>query len=188
MYRPVRIQAPLLMPVSLAEAKLYCRVDGTEDDSLIASLIAAAVDHLDGRTGILGRCMVTQVWRYRADCLGGDTAFGMPGAVSATVTYTDTSGAPQVVDAAEFELREDIGGAVVIHRGPDPSDRDSSLPIMIDVTFGTDPEFVAESLKQAIRLLVAHWHLNREAIGDGGAAEIPLGFSAMVRHLRGRSI
>ena len=63
MHRPVLVTPPAETPVSRTEAKAHLRVDGTGDDDLIDGLIDAAVAHLDGYTGILGRCMVTQTWR-----------------------------------------------------------------------------------------------------------------------------
>lgn len=45
---PVRTAAPAELPITLAEAKAHCRVDYTDDDAFITSLIGAAVSHLDG--------------------------------------------------------------------------------------------------------------------------------------------
>jgi uncharacterized phiE125 gp8 family phage protein len=44
------------------QAKAHLRVDHDEDDDLIEAAIAAAVGHLDGYAGILGRALVPQEW------------------------------------------------------------------------------------------------------------------------------
>ncbi len=67
MHRPVLITPPAIQPVSLAEAKLHLRVDHNDEDTLIESLTRAATEHSDGWNGILGRCLVEQVWRQDHD-------------------------------------------------------------------------------------------------------------------------
>src|SRR5690606_10673336 len=67
MHRPVRVTPPAIQPVTLAEAKLHLRVDHDDEDALISNLIQAATGHLDGWTGILGHCLVEQVWRQDHD-------------------------------------------------------------------------------------------------------------------------
>ena len=75
-YRPVLVTAPAEDPVTLEEVKAHLRVierdeNGAalpnEDDALITALIKAAVTHLDGWTGVLGRCLVDQTWRLVYD-------------------------------------------------------------------------------------------------------------------------
>jgi len=67
MYAPIRTTPPATLPVSLTEAKLHLRVDHDDEDLLIEGLIGAATDHLDGWTGILGRCLEEQEWRQDFD-------------------------------------------------------------------------------------------------------------------------
>jgi len=60
---PVRVTAPADRPVTLAEVKNHCRIDHSDDDTLVQSYIDAAVAHVEGWSGVLGRCLVTQTWR-----------------------------------------------------------------------------------------------------------------------------
>lgn len=51
--------APAAEPLTLAEAKLYARVDGSDDDALITQMIVAA---RDAAQMFLGKSLVTQSW------------------------------------------------------------------------------------------------------------------------------
>ena len=61
---PVLITPPAGELVSVADAKLHCRVDYAEDDLLISGLISAAIGHLDAWGGVLGRCIMPQAVSY----------------------------------------------------------------------------------------------------------------------------
>jgi uncharacterized phiE125 gp8 family phage protein len=54
-----RTSEPAIEPVSLAEAKLYLRIDSSDEDTLIEGLIAAARLMAEEMTG---RSLVTQGW------------------------------------------------------------------------------------------------------------------------------
>ena len=58
--RVALIQAPVVEPVSLADAKLYLRVDTSDEDTLIGTLIAAARHCVEAATA---RQLIDQVWR-----------------------------------------------------------------------------------------------------------------------------
>jgi uncharacterized phiE125 gp8 family phage protein len=58
------IDPPTDQIFTLAEAKAFLRVDVDDDDDLINALIAAATSRLDGASGILGRCLNPQRWRW----------------------------------------------------------------------------------------------------------------------------
>ena len=54
------LTAPTVEPVSLAEAKLHCRVDTTDEDALISALIVAAREYVEQVTG---RALITRTYR-----------------------------------------------------------------------------------------------------------------------------
>ena len=72
MLSPVLVTPPTDTPVSLDEAKVHLRVDSDDEDTLIMSLISAATGHLDGFTGILGRCIMLQTWSQEYEAASGD--------------------------------------------------------------------------------------------------------------------
>ena len=41
------LEMPVVEPVTVAEAKLHCRIDVEEDDTLVAALISTAREHLE---------------------------------------------------------------------------------------------------------------------------------------------
>ena len=114
MHRPVLVTPPAETPVSRTEAKAHLRVDGTGDDDLIDGLIDAAVAHLDGYTGILGRCMVTQTWRQDFDDFARIMRLPLLAAGIATIVYVDDEGATSAaIDTANYELQHDERGSFV---------------------------------------------------------------------------
>lgn len=67
----VRIVAPAIEPLTLAETKLYLRKDGTAEDTLITDLISVAREHAEI---FLKRSLLTQTWQmtladYAPECL-----------------------------------------------------------------------------------------------------------------------
>lgn len=111
MLAPVRTVPPEITPVSLEEVKGHLRVDHTDDDDLIKALIGAAVEHMDGWTGILGRCMVDQTWRQDFECSASILPLLLgPVITIVEVTYKDAQGVDQPVDPSGYELKTDAGG------------------------------------------------------------------------------
>src|SRR5579862_5259307 len=61
------------VPVALADAKAFCRVDDTNSDVLITSLIAGATRHVEQETGL---ALLTQTWTYVMDAWPGQRVIG----------------------------------------------------------------------------------------------------------------
>ncbi len=59
---PVLVTPPANPVVNLSDLKDHLRVDADDENDLIEALEQAAVAHLDGWHGILGRAVMAQVW------------------------------------------------------------------------------------------------------------------------------
>lgn len=114
MYRPVIVTPPVIKPVTLTEVKAALDIGYTAKDDLISGLIDAATAHLDGWTGILGRCLCEQIWRQDFDDFRSCMRLPLfPVTSIVSVKYIDTSGAQQTIDDGSYSLREDALGALV---------------------------------------------------------------------------
>ena len=195
MHRPVLITPPAIQPVTLAEAKLHLRVDHNDEDALIQSLIRAATEHLDGLTGILGRCLVEQVWRQDHDRFARQMIIPLGPAVTAqSITWRDPAGQLSTVPSVSYDLRTDDAGNAVIRFDADyafPTNLHESRAIAITFKAGyeTNPgppatSTVPDPLKVAILLLVGHWYQNREAVSAAGMASLPFAVEALIAPYR----
>lgn len=163
---PVLITPPVGVLVSVADAKQHCRVDHAEDDLLIGGLIAAAVGHLDAWGGVLGRCIMSQVWRVTVSA--GEVVLPMPDVTAASAGYE--------AGATALTVTASAAGPVV------------SVTEDCDVTFTCAmPEGLRATARVAVLLLVAHWYANREAVASG-MSEMPLAVESLVQALRWRRI
>ena len=107
MLRVVDPPAPL---VTLERVKAHLRVDGTEEDDLIAGYVAAAQATIDGPGGWLGRALGRQTIEYRTwlpDRTGG-IPLPCPPVVEVTgVTIVDDEDRETVLDPAAWRLVDD---------------------------------------------------------------------------------
>lgn len=185
------VTAAAELPVTRAEAKAHLRVDGTDEDSLIDALIAAATSHLEGRNGVLGRALVTQTWDYRVDGFPGAGSgwieLPLPPLQSVTsVKYLDETNTEQTLDAARYVVETGhVHGYVRPAYGltwPGTLDEANAVRIRFVAGFGAATA-VPQPLKHAILLLVGHWFVNREAVGAAGAP-MPIAVDALCQPFR----
>lgn len=182
----VMTSGPAVEPVSLAEAKAHLRVDLDDEDVLIAGLIAAARVHLETR---LGRALVTQGWQLWLDRPQLAAVVTLPlapvQAVTA-VTVFDDGGQETTLDPARYALDSVSEPARLIFTAGVPSVRRyRGLRIDFAAGYGPAAADVPPPLRQAIRLLVAHWYEEREPVTAGPAAgELPLMVAALVAPYR----
>jgi hypothetical protein len=151
MLSPVLVTPPTDTPVSLDEAKLHLRVDGDDEDTYITALIAAATGHLDGFTGILGRCLMAQTWSQEYEAACGDLVLPL-GPVSTVTSITGGfTGYRLLKDGRGYFLRLNDGAAW------------PSGPVVAEFEAGGD---VPAPLKAAILLHIGTLYENRETLAE----------------------
>jgi uncharacterized phiE125 gp8 family phage protein len=192
MQKPTRTAAPGETPVTLAEARDHLNMTSTSKDALISIYIEAATAHLDGWSGILGRCMVTQTWRLDLDCFPAcDIRLPFPDVQSVTVAYTDEAGATQTLASSNYHLVQDERGSALMLADGAAWPGTDVIPNAVRVTmvcgYGAAAA-VPAALKAAVLLHVGHLFANREAVGDGGLAALPLAHDALIAPYRRRAI
>jgi uncharacterized phiE125 gp8 family phage protein len=189
----VVISAPAAPAVSLAEAKAHLRVDHSNDDGLIESLIKAATQHLDGPQGSLGRALITQTLELRLDCFlfSGPITLPYPPLGSVTsVKYVDQNGTEQTVSTDVYRV---IGGGAGLSRvdlkydqsWPSPRSQREAVLIRYTAGYGTTSTDVPEAIRAAIKLHVGVLYENREAVAVGNTvAELPMAYEALLSTFR----
>lgn len=187
---PVRVTPPAETPVSVTECKAHLRIDHSSDDTLIGTYLNAAVARLDGRAGILGRCLVSQVWRLDLDGWPRTSLQRLPFCdVSAigSVKYSDASNVEQTVDSALYQLHADELGGLLWFRSAftAPSLYDDRLdPVRITFTAGYGAaSSVPQDIKHAILLMVGDFYENREDTVVGAGLDVrplPRGVDALL--------
>lgn len=159
-----RFAAPAVTPVTLDEARAHCKADSA-DDTVLQIYLDAAVSHLDGAEGTLGRCLVTQTWDYTLDAFPAVIDVPLPVLQSVTsVSYVDANGDPQTMDSADYR----VSGQTI-------TPGDDGWPATDNVTGAVTVRFVAgygvaaavpAAIKGAILLYIGDLYANREAGGE----------------------
>ena len=137
-------------PVTLAEAKSFCRIDGSDEDALVNALIAAARLQVESLTGC---ALITQTWRLTMAC--APRLVELP-----VIPVAALVAAP---DGAVLQ-----GDAVLL---VEPVDE---LTVDYAAGYGAAAD-VPGDLKQAVLTLVAYWYENRDAV-----TMPPLGFDRLI--------
>ena len=157
--------------------KEFLRVDHSDEDATITALLDAAVAHVSDYTNrhlATGGIALFYLERWRPAAL----AYG-PVASITSVSYYDTSGALQTLDASKYYIQKHADDTCLIffHDTPDLQEYNAQ-PISIAATVGAVP---SESIKHAMRMLVAHWYENRRGVVTGTiATTIPMGVHSLL--------
>ena len=167
---------PAFEPLTLAEAKQHLRVEVADDDALITSLVIAARQYIEGRTGriLCSRAHINELAGFPRD--GKDIVLPVsPVTAVASVSYFDSNGATQTLTVG-------TGYRLALHLSPArirlPVSSSAWLETIavedaVTITFTAgyaNIGAVPETAKHAVRLLIGHWYENREAVVTGTIA------------------
>lgn len=191
---PVLVTAPVLKLLTTDAVKAHLRVDGNGDDELIDALIEVVTDHLDGWTGILGRCLLPQTWRQDFPWFPLDYRIRLPLApvtAISSITYNDAANAPQTLSTSVYSgpFADAIGSYIVLQYGqiwPVTYSRDDAASITFIAGYGSAAA-VPASIRQAALLMIGDLYENRETVMvDLRAAAVQIPTSATVDALLGK--
>lgn len=171
---------PVQEPVTLEEAKAHLRIDYDAEDALITSYIAVAREHCEVVTGL---ALAPATWEARLDAFpAGAIELPYPPLVEVeSVRYVDAGGDEVQLDAGAYKVDTLImpGTMAPVDRWPDGRD------VRIRYRAGYEGGKIPHAARQAILLLVGHWHAHREAVVTGTTAtEVPLAVDRLLWGIR----
>lgn len=175
------VTAPSVEPLTLAEAKLFLRVDTTTEDALITSLIVAARRWVENHTWTM---LCTQTWKLSIDEEEVREYIGLNKCPVQSIThvkYYDTSNVQQTMSTGDYQgdvLNEPA--RIHIITMPDIYDKMNAVEIQFVCGFGVAAS-VPDDIKQAMYLIIGHWYEHREAVTVGQFAEVPLTSKEILR-------
>jgi len=177
------LSPPAAEPVTLAELKDHMRVSAADEDALINGMLIAAVRAVEARGRL---ALMPQVWRLTLDAVPDETIF-LPLAPVASVDVVSVigaDGAPQAVDPSLYEAALGSPGRVR-PAGPWPAPGVAIDAVQIDFSAGyPDAASIPEPLKQAVKLLGAHFFETREAAGVERIFNVPQTVDALIAPYR----
>jgi uncharacterized phiE125 gp8 family phage protein len=175
--------------VSLAEAKAHCRVDGTAEDTLVASLAVAARMHIERSLNV---ALIEQGWSLYLDAWPERAWVDLPLAPIASldaVRLYDVADTPATLDDALFLLDGAGRRPRLVRREagswPLPGRSVNGIEIAFTAGYGATPDDVPMPLRLAIKMLVAHWYECREPVLPGDAASaVPMSVASLISPYR----
>lgn len=172
-----RVTPPDSMAVDRAEVWAHLRLDADAepfDASLIDGYIEAAVSHVDGEDGWLGRALITQTWDLILDGFPDAITVPLPPLQSVvSLSYTDVDGNEQTLsEGDDFVVVSGDwkpGRITPAHGKSWPAARgmEGAVTLQFTAGYGDDPGNVPAAIRQALLLLVGHFYSNREEVVIG---------------------
>lgn len=182
----VRVAHPVVDPVSLAEAKVQCRVDTDADDAYIASLIRMATNTVED---LLDVSLISQEWQVSYD-LFPTWAIILPRSPMApgtvTVTYRLGDGATQTLSSANNDFQVDtnvIPGRIYpkwATSWPATRGDENSVVVRYHAGYGTSGLSVPPQARHLIMVLCAHFYDTRQPTAPGSVSSVPYMFDTLL--------
>lgn len=163
---------PASEPVTPTEAKAFLRVDGTDEEALITSLITVARQVCEADAGL---SFIAQTRTVKLDRFCGDIIlpYGPVTAVT-SVAYVDGDDANHTLDSGRYTIDTQSGLSKIRVDSDGWPDTNSGMNnVVVTYTAGyTNAAAVPAVIKQAILLTVATLFENRQNVVLGSTASL----------------
>ncbi len=166
----VQTSGPPLEPITVSEAKAHLRIDGADEDTLIASLILTSRLHVETA---LGLALLTQSWRLTLDRWPCEKDLELPLRPLQTIDAVrvfPAEGAATVIAPANYIADAASVPPRLVRTGviwPQPGKAANGIEIDFTAGYGAAPAQVPAPIRQALLLLIAHWYERRDPIEVG---------------------
>jgi len=178
----VEITAPATDTITLAEAKDQIKVEISDDDTIVGTLITAVRIFAERDMNL---SFVDTIWDMKLDYFPHEIRFPRSPLSSVTsIKYNDENGVEQTLATTEFTVDSDsLPGRVVEAEGkqwPTTQNEINAVTIRFVAGYGGIAD-VPEDIKAMMKLLFAYWYENREAFTlEGQPKELPMALSALM--------
>ena len=168
-----RATGPAVEPLTVAEAKLHLRVDISDDDVFIGTLITAAREWVEA---YLDRTLITTQLILRAAEFPTEelelarppmVASGTATAVVITYTLADTTTATLSTALYRVDRTSTPGNVAPIINGTWPSDvieDANAVAVTYWAGYGPTSASVPATIRHAMLMLIGHWYEQRSAV------------------------
>ena len=168
-----RATGPAVEPLTVAEAKLHLRVDISDDDAYIGTLITAAREWVEN---YLDRTLITTQLILRAAEFPTEelelprppmVASGTATAVVITYTLADTTTATLSTALYRVDRTSTPGNVAPIINGTWPSDvieDANAVAVTYWAGYGPTSASVPATIRHAMLMLIGHWYEQRSAV------------------------
>ena len=190
MQRPTLVTAPVVEPLTVAEAKNHLRVEHNSEDDGIEALIASARSYAERVTG---RQLITATWRIKLNRFpcGYLEAIEIPIAPLLTVVsvkYRDPADVLQTLATSEYVVDAPAGPYATTGRvylalnksWPAIAYRPDAVEVEFTAGYGPAAVNVPEELRQALLLLIEHWYGNRSAASEIDFKTVPFAAESLL--------
>lgn len=171
-------------PVTVAEVKDHVILQTDVDDALITAYTQAAREYVESQTG---RTMISTTFTLYADGSPVDRsgAIYLPVGPLVSVSFVkvkDAAGDYQTVSTDYYGVDTASPTPRIV-----PLDGWPYVPTIFEgftaevvAGYGAAADDVPQTLRQAIRLLAAHWYEMRAATTEARIEQVPIGFDALL--------
>lgn len=174
------ITPPASEPVSLAEAKLFLRIDQNAEDDLITTLIVAAREAVEAGCGraLIKRRVRESLDIWRRDSVGGAVLGLGPVSSVVTVRLLATNGAQSVIDPDRYRLEGSYDRPRLVFEAGVPATLRSAggIEIEYDAGYAEDASDLPVALRLSVLQIIAALYEARQ-----GEAQIPEAARALLR-------
>jgi uncharacterized phiE125 gp8 family phage protein len=177
-------------PITLADAKRHLNVSTTADDTYIGNLITAAAAYCQDMTNrrFINETRTLKMRTFEDMRYVHDRVIDLPKSPLSSVssiTYVDTAGTTQTLSTTAYITSQagTPGQISESYNNTWPATRNVADDVVVTYVagYGSTQSAVPDNAKHAVRMTVAHWYRNREAVEIGQvSAEVEHGLTCLL--------